>query len=380
MATKPPAGGYVVDISTDPWFTGQLGNGTGSYDFSQVNLPGMESFYTPASGNGDNMQDARLNSEAFSKWLQDNGYVYKEARPDSRTYARWIEDKNGNVIADPQWYSETGNFFRDALLLIAGGYAAGSWLGAAGGTGVASAGGAAAGTSAADLGIGATYGAVDAGAMGGGSLLTGGGEVLSGMDLAADAGTNAYGWGQPAVAGGGTTSALDFGGFNPEGITNPNFGSGADFAAVSPMNGGGYSSLMSSLGGYSQLARGLAGLYYANTLSRLGKGSGSSRAAEAQLTQLLQDPNSITSMPGYQAGLDAVERKAAGSGYLGSGNLKIALAKYGGDFYNDTVARLSGIANANYAANQQYRIGGIQLFGQSLNSLGYGLSQLGFGG
>lgn len=48
----------------------------------------------------------------------------------------------------------------------------------------------------------------------------------------------------------------------------------------------------------------------------------------------LPNPQDITGMPGYQAGLEAVQRSMAAQGYQGSGNMMAALAKYGGDFYN----------------------------------------------
>lgn len=51
-------------------------------------------------------------------------------------------------------------------------------------------------------------------------------------------------------------------------------------------------------------------------------------------TLSLPNPGDITSIPGYQAGLEAVQRAGAAQGFTGSGNMMVALQKYGGDFYN----------------------------------------------
>lgn len=68
---------------------------------------------------------------------------------------------------------------------------------------------------------------------------------------------------------------------------------------------------------------------------------------QAQLSQLMADPSKITSMPGYKAGLDAVERKMASQGYVGSGNMMAALQDYGGNVFNQEAMRLATLAGAN---------------------------------
>jgi hypothetical protein len=144
------------------------------------------------------------------------------------------------------------------------------------------------------------------------------------------------------------------------------------------------SSVMSGLGGWrgagDLVNAGLltyGALSNSRRLAALGRGSPSQQTAESQLNSLLQDPNSITKMPGYEAGLQAVERTGAGQGYLGSGNMMVALDKYGGDFYNNTVRQLQGIASANAGVNAEYTIGGMQLFGDASNQLGNWLSRYG---
>lgn len=67
----------------------------------------------------------------------------------------------------------------------------------------------------------------------------------------------------------------------------------------------------------------------------------------AQLAGLMRDPSKVTSMPGYQAGLEAVQRSMASQGYTGSGNMMAELAKYGGNFFGQEVNRLAGLSGAN---------------------------------
>ena len=84
-----------------------------------------------------------------------------------------------------------------------------------------------------------------------------------------------------------------------------------------------------------------------------------SRNAVAMLTALMADPSKITSMPGYQFGLDraleAVNRGASASGMLGSGNRLMALQDrgegYARGWYNQTIQDLLGGVNANVAVD-----------------------------
>jgi len=139
----------------------------------------------------------------------------------------------------------------------------------------------------------------------------------------------------------------------------------------------------------ASLASGISGLSRANQLAKqaaaLGKRadpwgqSGGRGAADAQLQGLLKDPNAIYGMPGYQAGLDAVQRKMASQGYLGSGNMMAALQQYGGDFYNNAVKNLGGLsgANTNPGTGAEIELLGTKsandLASQSMASLGYGM-------
>lgn len=96
----------------------------------------------------------------------------------------------------------------------------------------------------------------------------------------------------------------------------------------------------------------------------------------SKLNGLVNDPSSITSMPGYQAGLQAVQRSMGAQGYQGSGNMMAALQKYGGDFYNNQVSQLNGLAGGSpsQAAQLGYQgaVDSTNLVGQSLNKIAYG--------
>lgn len=79
--------------------------------------------------------------------------------------------------------------------------------------------------------------------------------------------------------------------------------------------------------------------------------------AVKQLSSLLQDPSSISTRPGYQAGLEAVQRAMAAQGYTNSGNELAALQKYGGDFYNNAIAQLSVLSGANQSPSAGASVG-----------------------
>lgn len=99
-----------------------------------------------------------------------------------------------------------------------------------------------------------------------------------------------------------------------------------------------------------------------------------------QLQQLQQNPSSVANMPGYQAGLDAVQRSLAAQGYTGSGNMMAALQKYGGDFYQQQFNNLANLAGANISpgvslSGQQ---AAAQLASGAMNRLGYSTAMMGW--
>lgn len=131
------------------------------------------------------------------------------------------------------------------------------------------------------------------------------------------------------------------------------------------------------------LASGAYGLSNAAQMQKLAEQAGAStRYAPqyaAQLSQLMQNPSSITSMPGYEAGMTAVERSMAAQGYQGSGNMAAALQQYGGNFFNSQVAQLQGLANPSGAGAAMSGMGTAnEAASSALGALGYGVRGLGF--
>lgn len=117
-------------------------------------------------------------------------------------------------------------------------------------------------------------------------------------------------------------------------------------------------------------------LYQASQMSKNGTPSPAAQTAGSQLDALLKDPSSMTKLPGWEAGLEAVQRSGAANGYLDSGNMMIGLQKYGGDFYNNTLRQLSAIANEGRGIDQQYNFAATDLTGHAINNFGYGLTKL----
>lgn len=185
---------------------------------------------------------------------------------------------------------------------------------------------------------------------------------------------NAFGGSAGGLFGGGSAPTAA----NPyEGMGFYGFGSGGGEATST---GGNFLSNMfgrtagggSAASAVGDILRGGFGLYQANQLRQAGKPSAINQAAEAQLQALLNDPSGVTKLPGYEAGIEAVQRGMAAGGYLGSGNMAAALQKYGGDFYNNAIGQYSGLSQLGRGNDANYRMGSIQLAGQALNSLGYG--------
>jgi hypothetical protein len=114
---------------------------------------------------------------------------------------------------------------------------------------------------------------------------------------------------------------------------------------------------------------------------------GEQQGFEQQLYNLIKNPSSVTSLPGYsffkQQGQDSLVRSGAAGGYLGSGNLGAGLVKYGQDyasnFYNQQVgvlAQLAGLA-VNPASYGSAATTGAANQTQQFNNLMYQLGALG---
>lgn len=135
------------------------------------------------------------------------------------------------------------------------------------------------------------------------------------------------------------------------------------------------------------LVSGAVGLYSADQARKAGREARAGADPFApyrgeyaqQMQRLMRDPGSIVSAPGYQAGLQGVMRSMAAQGYQGSGNMMAALQDYSGDFYNQTLRMLGGFAGAGVDPGTGAKLGyqgtmaGVDLTGQSLASLGFGL-------
>jgi len=239
-------------------------------------------------------------------------------------------------------------------------------LGALGAGGSAGGGGAAAGEG------GATVGAGEAGTAAGSGLAETGSEAY----------INAGGMGGGGGVGASEAAAGAGGGLAETGseayINAGNMGAG----------GGGFwgnlgNSAMSSLGNMSlmdwgRVGIGAYGLYGANQQQRAAQAEEERRRQYQQrIDALTANPNQITSMPGYQAGLEAVQRSMAAQGFTGSGNMMAALAKYGGDFYQQQLNNLTQQAGGMPAAQAIAQQKAMALSNQ-MSSLG--LMTGGFGG
>lgn len=280
--------------------------------------------------------------------------------------------------------------------------------------------------------IGAGLG-MGAGALMGGAAGVGEGLATSGAgDLMAEASTGmTYAGGMPAVVGAGTSygagdllneasTGMSYSGGMPldaatamgslsSGWTSPVSTFGGDVTGVtsgSPMSfGGGGTS--GGFGGdwWNQLKRALmpgqgSGLNLG--MNALSSGYGLYNSAQmrkmaqqmnpnapylggyaAQLNNLVNNPNSISSMPGYQfqydQGLQALQRTGAAQGYTGSGNMALALQRYGQDYasqqYPNYVNMLSGLTQGGNPAALQGTQMANNLASQSLATLGYGANR-----
>ena len=102
--------------------------------------------------------------------------------------------------------------------------------------------------------------------------------------------------------------------------------------------------------------------------------------ASNKLNELLQNPESVTSTPGYQfaynQGLEAVNRTAAAKGQLGSGNRLYDLTKFGqglaSQTYNNTVSQLTNLLNRNQSREFEMQSYNTKSSGDTTKPLYYG--------
>jgi len=140
-----------------------------------------------------------------------------------------------------------------------------------------------------------------------------------------------------------------------------------------------------SFGNIANVASGIYGLAQSQQMANAAKEAQAAADPFAQyrkyyadqMQALQNDPSTLSRLPGYQAGQQAIMRSMAAQGYTGSGNMMAAMQKYGGDFYNQTMDRYAALAGAgaNPATAAQIGLGGrqygLELAGRSLGTLGY---------
>lgn len=79
-----------------------------------------------------------------------------------------------------------------------------------------------------------------------------------------------------------------------------------------------------------------------------------------QLKILQGNPSTVSSMPGYEAGRQAVERSMAAQGYQGSGNMAASMAEFGSDFYLKQLQTLGNLESQRVSGEAQMGQLGIQ--------------------
>jgi hypothetical protein len=107
------------------------------------------------------------------------------------------------------------------------------------------------------------------------------------------------------------------------------------------LTGGGLSGGLRQGLGALQLAGGLQ--QYQAQSERQAQQQGYAR----QMQQLMANPSSVESLPGYQAGLRAVERRGRAEGFGGSGSMAAALAGYGGQQYQQQLSNLAALQGSS---------------------------------
>jgi hypothetical protein len=346
------ASGYVTRDSPDYLLGGRGGEAgpSNAYDpyLDPSGMPQTTDYWRqlgyngPVTSPGGEWGGGGIHPELLA-WMQANGYQMGQ---NGQVAQNALVGPKGVVPGSQYSTDDTGDFMRDALLLIGGGYFGGGAL-------------AGAGEGAAVLGAGETVsgaGVIDASAAG-------------------------------IIQGGSIPSAFSVGGLDAGGVAAVGVDAGAGGYAVPALEVASSAPAGSSL--LSQVGQGLgniggrdwvsiiSGLYGMNLASKAGKQSdpfASQRPGyAAKLAELEANPNLITQRPGWQAGLETINRQMASKGYTGSGNQVGALSRYAGDFYGQEMQRLAGLAGAGIQPGQS-QFHAADLAGQSLASIGYGLA------
>lgn len=211
---------------------------------------------------------------------------------------------------------------------------------------------------------GAAAGAAGAGGAGAGEATTTGTVAGYGADFGAAAETGTAAGGTAAGAG---TAAAPAATASSGGSSTPAAAGGGGSTAA---NAGG------SLGArdYMSILSGLYGIYQGERVrDSMDPFAGNRGYFADRLMELERDPSAIQRRPGYQAGVNTINRELASKGYYGGGNHPIALSRFAGDFYNQEANRLAQLAGAG-AAPGAGSLAAANLQGQGLASIAYGLA------
>lgn len=342
------------------------GNGLGIYDWEALSALGYDtSMFAQQPLNGDGAEIG-LNPQATADWLAANGLQLNEAPDATGNIYRYITDQSGNLVGAPQFFNTDDDAFLAATLAAAGITGANIWAAGAGAGGGTAA--IAEAASAPTATTGATAYPVSPGNFGVTSSL---GTV---PETVAGSGTINF--------GSGAASSL----YSPTGYASGGLSAagGSAVPAATPASTGWASMLPNTLGGWGQLASSIYGIYQGNKMMDMAEASDPFRAYRpefaAQLSQLMQNPSMVTSLPGYKASMDSAEqaltRNLASQGLTGSGAAAEALAKFGGEFqnqaFNQYISQLAGLAGAGAMGSQGLMAGtaaGYNTINQSLNNL-----------
>jgi hypothetical protein len=149
---------------------------------------------------------------------------------------------------------------------------------------------------------------------------------------------------------------------------------------------------LTSLGQGAQLGSSLYSIYQGNQLKSAGAAGdpfAQYRSGYAQqLQQLMANPSLVTSLPGYQFGMDqaqgALTKNLASQGLTGSGTAAQAITNQGQQYANQmyqqqlqTLSGLSGASINNAGVNLGAQASGMSLQNQGINNLVKAIPQLG---
>lgn len=371
-------------------------------------IPGTESYWRNLgyggpvmSGGNSDATDQQISPELLA-YIQNNGL---QMGTDQNTAQNALIGPDGNPVAGSEYsVDDTGDFFRDALLVAGGGYLGGSAL-----AGAAGSGGLAGSIANGALAGGAQGGALGAlGATEGGLLAAGAGGSFVGDIGGQPSNFDVMNVGSDPSAGslqtmGEAPMPQEFGALpqvNQGAVNGSNFMGGlTDF-----FSGNG------SFGDYLRAGQLVGGLYAQNQAT--GAAQAGNNAQNALLSQmytqnradnqplldmrnsvlpqiqgLLKDPSTITQDPGYQFGLkqgtNQLNNRAAASGNYYSGAQMKAAQQFGQDYagtkLDQSLNRLTNVAglgqvgaNNNQSNNTNFGVSGGNALAQGGNIRGSG--------